>query len=238
MYKAYLDNNIIVSIEDGDHSVEQFVCKNDCAYYFSQAHIEELLEAKDNPKVSQDGRLNLIAKLCGRNHILTGGDTVPEFFDKEPIEIYYSVKYNFIRQLILQSVSQGDKLASLFRQTLGFDSKQFNNEAPEETLGIIDDRMRNKIGVDLYTWLIQTEANNGRAIYHTLLQIIDMANYWGDKKTNHSNVARMYDAAHAYFAQICDVLITNDKKMSKKVKAIYSFMNVKTKVVTANDFLK
>ena len=77
----------------------------------------------------------------------------------------------------------------------------------------------------------------GQSIYHTLIQLIDMANYWGDKKTNHSNVARLYDAAHAYFAQICDVLITNDKKMIMKVRAVYSFLGVKTKVMTAEEFL-
>lgn len=217
MYKAYLDNNIIVGIEDGDYTIEQFLNKNNYSYYFSQAHLEELLEAKDNPKVSQEGRLNLLAKLCGRNYILTGVDNIPEFFDKEPIEMYYLLKnISLIRHLLTQSVSQGDKIASLFRHKLGFDPKQFNNEAPEEILGIIDDRMKDKICIDLYTWLIQTESNNVRTIYHALLQIIDMANYWGDKKTTHSNVARLYDASHAYFAQISDVLVTNDTKMRKK----------------------
>lgn len=152
--------------------------------------------------------------------------------------MYHLVKnISLFRHLLTQSVNQGDKIASLFRQKLGFDPKQFNNEAPEEILGIINDRLKHKIGLDLYTWLIQTEANNGRAIYHTMLQLIDMVNYWGDKKTNHSNEARLYDASHAYFAQISDVLVTNDTKMIKKIKAIYSFLNVRTKVVTAYDFL-
>lgn len=80
MYKAYLDNNIIVDIEDGAYTIEQFLNKNNYSYYFSQAHLEELLEAKDNPKVSQEGRLNLLAKLCGRNHILTGVDIYSRVF--------------------------------------------------------------------------------------------------------------------------------------------------------------
>ena len=64
-----------------------------------------------------------------------------------------------------------------------------------------------------------------------------MANYWGEKKTNHSDVARLYDSSHAYFAQLCDVLVTNDMKMGMKVKAVYSFLNVKTMVMSANEFL-
>ena len=84
---------------------------------------------------------------------------------------------------------------------------------------------------------IETEANNGSSIYHTLLQLINMANYWGDKETYHSNDARLYDAEHAYYAQICDMLVTNDKKMRMKIRAIYSFLGVNTRVISANEFL-
>lgn len=236
MYKVYLDNNIIVSIEDGEYSVEQFLSKNDYVYYFSQAHFEELLEAKNNPPISQTERLNLISKLSKKNRIITGVGFTPELFDKEPAEMFRLVDTP-IRQMIDQAVNKDDKSALSFRQKLGLDAKILNNQSPEMVLSIINNRMKERIGLDIFSYLKETEAINGRAMYHTLMQLIDMANYWGDKKTDHSNVARMYDAAHAYFAQICDVLVTNDKKMSKKVQAIYSFLNVKTKVVNACDFL-
>ena len=239
MHKAYLDNNVIVDIEDGKCSVEQFLNKENYAYYFSHAHMEELLEAKENPKVSQNGRLNLLSKLCGRNHILTGVYDIPEFFDKEPIEIYnLANKTYLLRQQINQVVNQDDVLAEEVRQKLGFDSHHFNNEPPENVLSLIDLRMKEKFGIDLITYLKKTEAHHGRALYHTLIQLIDRADYWGDKRTCRSNVARLYDAAHAYFAQICDVLVTKDKKMCMKVKAIYSFLHVKTRVVSTDVFLR
>lgn len=237
MFKAYLDNNVIVDIEDGKYSVEQFLNKDNYAYYFSQTHIEELLEAKDNPKVSQSGRLNLLSKLCGKNHILTGVDSAPEFFDKEPSEMYRLLDTP-LRQLIIQAVNQFEGLSLKVRQELDFNTLHFNNEAPEKVLSIIDNRMKEKSGIDLYSYLTRTEATMGKPIYHTLMQLIDMANYWGDKKTNRSDVARLYDSSHAYFAQICDVLVTNDKKMSMKVKAVYSFLNIRTRVVSADDFLR
>ena len=46
MFKVYLDNNIIVDIEEGNYSVEQFLNKNEYLYYFSKAHLEELLEKR------------------------------------------------------------------------------------------------------------------------------------------------------------------------------------------------
>lgn len=236
MNKAYLDNNIFVSIEAGDYFISQFLNKNNYTYYFSEAHMEELLEARNNPKVSQSERLNLISKLCDRNHILPNVHNTPEFFEKDPIEMYNIVKHS-LGLITNQIVNQFDEPSIKFRRELGFDTVKFNNEAPETILSLIDTRMKKCIGIDLTTYLRATGVNMGQSIYHTLIQLIDMANYWGDKKTNHSNVARLYDAAHAYFAQICDVLITNDKKMIMKVRAVYSFLGVKTKVMTAEEFL-
>jgi len=70
--KVYPDNNVLVDIEAGKYSAEMFLSISDVVYYYSDAHMNELLEAKGNPKVSQKGRLGLISKLCGCNNILTG----------------------------------------------------------------------------------------------------------------------------------------------------------------------
>lgn len=106
-------------------------------------------------------------------------------------------------------------------------------------LKMIDERVKQKLNnMDLLTYLRETEAHGGKPLYHTLFNLIDSANYWGDKKTSHSNVARLYDATHAYFAQICDVLVTNDKRMRAKTKAVYSFLDVNTNVVSTNEYLE
>ena len=83
--KVYLDNNVLVDIETGEFSVDTFSAMPHVEYYYSEAHLNELLEAKGNPKVSQGGRLSLISQLCGRNNILTGGFEAPEIYEKEPV---------------------------------------------------------------------------------------------------------------------------------------------------------
>jgi len=70
------------------------------------------------------------------------------------------------------------------------------------------------------------------------VHLLFMANYWGDVKTDHSEVARLSDASHAYSALICDVLVTNDKRMRAKVKSVYSFLGVKTEVVSGREYLE
>ena len=235
--KVYLDNNVLVDIEAGKYSVDTFLAIPNVVYYYSDAHMNELLEAKGNQKVSQEGRLRLISRLCGRNNILTGGFEAPEFLEKDPEEMYRLCD-NPLRAIIAQRVNTGDELFMELRERLGFDSTVFNNVSPGQVLEMIDDKVKEKLdNLDLLTYLRATGAFGGKPLYHTLFNLIDSANYWGDKKTAHSNVARLYDAAHAYFAQVCDVLVTNDKRMRAKTKAVYSFLGVKTKVVSTNEYL-
>lgn len=235
--KVYPDNNVLVDIEARKYSADTFLLIPDVAYYYSDAHMNELLEAKENPKVSQDGRLRLISQLCGSNNILTGGLEAPEIFEKESMEMYRLCDTP-LRAIIVQQVNTGDDLFMKLREKLDFDSTIFNNVSPELVLEMIDERMKQKLNIDLMTYLKATEAFGGKPLYHTLFNLIDSANYWGDKKTSHSNVARLYDAAHAYFAQVCDVLVTNDKRMRAKTKAVYTFLGVKTRVLSTDEYLR
>ena len=235
--KVYMDNNVLVDIEVGKYSVEDFTGMSGATYYYSDAHIKELLGAKSNPKVSQRGRLSLISQLCGCNNILTGGFEAPEIYEKEPVEMYILCDTP-MRAFIVQQVNTGDDLFMKLREKLDFDSTIFNNVSPELVLKMIDERVKQKLNIDLKTYLKATEAFGGKPLYHTLFNLIDSANYWGDKKTSHSNIARLYDAAHAYFAQVCDVLVTNDKRMRAKTKAVYTFLGVKTRVLSTNEYLR
>lgn len=235
--KVYMDNNVLVDIEVGKYSVENFTGMSGATYYYSDAHINELLEAKGNPKVSQRGRLSLISQLCGCNNILTGGFEAPEIYEKEPVKMY-KLCDTPMRAFIVQQVNTGDDLFMKLRKKLDFDSTIFNNVSLELVLEMIDERVKQKLNIDLKTYLKAMDAFGGKPLYHTLFNLIDSANYWGDKKTSHSNIVRLYDAAHAYFAQVCDVLVTNDKRMRAKTKAVYTFLGVKTRVLSTDEYLR
>lgn len=234
--KAYLDNNILIDIEYGKYLLSEFFSVPGIEYYYSDAHLGELLEAKDNPKVSQEKRLSLISTVCGKNFIVTGVLDPPEFLQKAPEDMFIladSPLRNSIKIMALQGASIFEKI----RIDLDFDSHTFNNEKPEDVLRILNSRMSEKMGIGLLPYLVRSEALGGRPLFYTLLNIIDTANYWGDVKTNRSEVAKLYDASHAYFAQICDVLVSDDKRMRAKVKAIYSFLGIGTKVISAKEFI-
>ena len=85
--KVYLDNNVIVGIEDGDYIQSMFTSLTCAEYNYSSAHVEELIEGKDDPKISVERRLATISDLTGSNHILNGFQD-PEFFPKSIQEMY------------------------------------------------------------------------------------------------------------------------------------------------------
>jgi len=234
--RVYLDNNVLVDIEDGNLRLSDFISIQNVEYYYSEAHLNELLEATSNPNVSQGRRLELITKLCGTNSILANPHNPPDICSKSPDEMYSFVDTP-LRTMINMFVLRDTDVFQSIRQHLGFDSRSFNNVKPDEVLGVLDLRMQEKFNIGLVQYLCQSEALSGRTLFVTLLDIIDAANYWGDRKTAHSEVARLNDASHAYYAQICDILVTNDKKMIAKVNVIYSFLGVDTKVLTVRDFL-
>lgn len=236
MMRVYLDNNVLVDIEQGIFKVEDFLAQPNTKYYYSDAHLGELLEARGNSKVSQEGRLDLISRICGQNCILSGVLNDPEFIQKDVREMY-RIADTPLRSVINSMAAKGANIFEKVRIELDFESRLFNNESPEKVLGIIDERMKEKLGIGLIPYLLSSEAFGGKVLYYTLLNIIDTANYWGDDKTDHSEVARLYDASHAYSAIICDALVTSDRRMMAKVKAIYSFLGIKTKVLSVKEYL-
>ena len=46
------------------------------------------------------------------------------------------------------------------------------------------------------------------------------------------------DAKHAYYGSYCDVLVTNDKRMTEKTKAVYKDMSISTKVISIDELEK
>lgn len=112
-----------------------------------------------------------------------------------------------------------------------------NNIAAASILGKVDELLKevNVNGIEHYLLLCEAQ---GRAVYSTLFNLLDYLCYWPDKKTERSAIARRVDASHAYSAQVCDYLITNDKRMIAKTQAVYSYHGVDTKVLASSDFLK
>lgn len=240
--KVYLDNNIIVGIEEGDYDLSLFKSFPDVEYYYSAAHVDELIEGKENPKISVDKRLSTISELAGTNHILNGFQD-PEVYAKS-IQVMYALANSPLQTTIREQINSAsnnfivdnDRLLEILK----LKRIEVNNIEPCDIISEIDRRMleaENPVDrISVREYLFRTEAV-GRSVYCTLFNLLDFACFHKDKPSAHSNIARMHDASHAYFAQLCDEFVSDDKKMRYKTMAVYSYLGVKTRVMSGKDFL-
>ena len=238
MQKVYLDNNIFVDIEYGNLNLSDFLSYRDTCYYFSSAHIEELIKGEGIEKLSIEKRLKLIEQLTKTNCILSGL-IQPEFVSLTPQQLYDRIRRgltNIMREIVNSSVMNFNIDREKFMEYLKINKKEINNIPPQDILPTINEVLFQYMNIDLVTYIQRTEAI-GYTLYYTLFNLLDFLCYHKDKQTENSNVARLYDSFHAFSAQICDVLVSEDKKMRYKTKAVYSYLGIKTKVLSMSEFL-
>lgn len=234
---VYLDNNVYIDIEYDVLSLSDFKSKN-INYYFSSEIIDELLKGESVKKLNQRARIELIEKICGNNCILSGMST-PEFYNKSPQWFYDNNTTDIFRckrARLTKNVSNLRPNHETILKELSLKKIEINNIPPNDIFNHIDYSLKNSINkISVNDYLIKSEAK-GRGVYSTLFNLLDAVCYWKDK--NGMEVSRMYDASHAYYAQLCDYFVTNDKRLSYKARAVYAFLAVKTQVITPKEFVK
>lgn len=75
-----------------------------------------------------------------------------------------------------------------------------------------------------------------------LYNLMNFAGYYADNVLSTKNNKDRFkasgnDAMHASYAHMCNLLISQDKAFIKKVKACYDYLDVKTAVITMDDFI-
>jgi hypothetical protein len=241
--KVYLDTNVLINIEEGTSDFNSFMRNKEVDYYFSSAHLEELIDGVIQEIVDAETRLQLLDCLCRDHCLLTGVTELPTFES-----IYPKVQYNQIikspqickfRNKLIQAATNFNPDSQKFLEVFKKDAKYISGIPPEDIFRVLDELFsKAERPVDRITiagYLSDTHAL-GRSIYGSLFNLLDASCYHKDRKNDRSNIGRIYDASHAYFAQLCDVLVSNDKRMRYKAAAVYHYLGVKTKIMTEEEF--
>ena len=233
--RLYLDNNILIYIENGKYELSQFLSVSDAEYYYSEIHMDELMNGLDIYPELKDIRLKTIGELCGSKYIVPDVAGVKmEIEERLPQSAFnLSMRFKFIHdQIYLFSKSMKIE-REVFLKGLKMNRLDVNNYKPTEILPLLDIKMKENWGYGIKEHLEKSVANTGRTVFLTLFNLLDFVCYWHDE----DHAARLYDSSHAYFAQLCDVLVSNDRRMKIKSEAVYSYLGIETKVVTADEFL-
>lgn len=73
-------------------------------------------------------------------------------------------------------------------------------------------------------------------VVEKLMEHLESQRYFPDKSDNPA--ASLHDTSHAIYAAYADVFVTNDGNFARKVKAVYQWLGVETKVLTRKEFLE
>lgn len=236
--RVYLDNNIFVSIENKEFSLDVFM-NNDkkYSYVYSYTHIQELMEAQKNYDELKKNRLKTIKDLTNNAYIYPDDDQISSKTEN-PEEVIMTLKkfsglMNMTRQTVNSFNIDRAKLISL----LGIDEKRINNYTPTEVIEYVDKAIRNRFLIGLNS-LIDLSGISLRERISTLFNLMDFVGFWKDKKTARSNLARMYDSSHTYFSSCCDLFVSNDLRARNKAKVAFVFYKIDTKVLSLEEFLE
>lgn len=244
MIKVYLDWNCITHCKDSLVELKEllqqyrhiFICP------YGVAHLRDIqTNLNANPK-EYEKDLDLLTHICGGHMILCNNDrlevlnvTPREYLldngkDLDFLQNKFNFPYNSTRELL----------------RIAFNPKDLHRIAvednPQNVIPLINSIVKKNLHVfdSIDALLKQTSAYRENTLEMRIKEIyfaLDMLGYKSEAKTkSFSNIDT--DAHHIANACICDYLISNDKKMRDKTKAIYSHIHCVTKVLDPQSFMK
>lgn len=235
--RVYLDNNVLISIEERVYGLKDFLSVPSAEYYYSNAHISELMNGIDKsiPGLKKT-RLSTINAVCGNKYLFQDTTFTIRLARCTPEQAYDNVsQFGFMRGSINDLARSFTPNRAGILEELQWDAKEVGNYAPEVIFDVIDKKYRaSKYHYGIEEYLLLSEAYTESTVYSSLFNLLDMVGYRKDK----NNVARLYDSSHAYYARKCDVLVSDDARMRVKAEAVYHYLNVQTRVMSAEAFLK
>jgi hypothetical protein len=265
---VYLDSNILISICDGRASelrkhIERTVARGTHSYPFSADHVAEITSTVDN---AQDAaRLQFLEQLSQSVYF---ANSVTEFgFRTESPKVVHATLnevaiFPQINKLIGSLLSHTQQLEA--RKAFGLDPNHLNNLDGEAAVRAIDDAMRRHAAsgypsapsslfqllefsgahvatsfADQWRRFGQSEAQALRSFeVITLFSMLDFFGYWPDDKGTYNKGSRFPDSQHTFNASYFDILVSNDKRLRNRARAVYDILGIKTKVMSADAFLQ
>lgn len=246
---AYLDNNIIIDIEQNNITTEILINNVDASineFFYSHAHLQEANEIKGSTeeiKSRLEQRFKIITEITNNNYLFHELDSKIVYKQVEkPSVVYQTIKdVEFAQDMMKGMVNNiSEEQKDVFRNQLGIDVKRLNNYNPAEVVEQINERKEAFGGFSLLGLLDHAVAqfpNNENFGLHNkfggVFELLDLIGYWKDKYNEKSNYARLWDSNHAYFSSFCDYFISDDKRTRNKANVAFHVFDLKTQAISS-----
>jgi len=249
MKTAYLDNNVIIEIEQGNISTDTLINNIDkqiSRIYYSAAHLQEAHEIRGTPieiKERLNKRFQTISQITNDNYLFHELKTqIVHKQTEKPQTVYQTITdVSFAQDSMKNMVNNVDESQrSTFRSQLNIDITRLNNYSPEEVVKQINEKKELFDGfslIELMDHAITLFPDNKDFGLHNkfggVFELLDMIGYWKDKYTEKSNYARLWDSNHAYFSSFCDYFISDDKRTRNKANVTFHIFDKKTTALSS-----
>lgn len=96
---VYLDNNVLINIEENVYILNDFISIPRVEYYYSNAHISELLNGVDKSIPGlKERRLSTISAVCGNKYLFQDTAFIIRLARCKPEQAYENVsRFDFMR---------------------------------------------------------------------------------------------------------------------------------------------
>lgn len=249
--RVYLDFNIFASTINQDFSIEQLLSNvgidSDVSLPYSSAHIFEIENITANTPTLRADRISeylttfeLITKGAYLYRELPSNNIL--LLQENPFQVYETItKVGNIKPIfngMMSVISEEQK--NQLRYELGIDKKEINNYKTEDVIKHLDNKSSVFMGmscIEMIEYAVKLHPNGKEFSLHNrfagIFELLDMFGYWTDKPTPKSNVARLWDSSHCYFASFCDYFISDDKRTRNKAKVVFDLYDIKTKILSS-----
>lgn len=247
---VYLDNNIIVSIENGECSIDQIISlfpNQKIKFYYSSAHIYEIETFKGSASISKSEllsqRLDSIRNIFNNNYLYLNlsGNLITHIIE-DPETVFNTItEVPFGIEAIKGFTNLFTKEQKReYREQLGIEIRKLNNYSSTEIISHLNKNLAN-LGsmsfLEMIEYGIQIHPDGKTFGLHNriagVFELLDMLGYWKDKETETSNYARLWDSSHTFFATYCDYFISDDKRTRHKANVVYNLYNKRTKIISS-----
>lgn len=142
--RVYLDNNVLISIEERVYGLKDFLSVPSAEYYYSNAHISELLNGIDKSIPGlKETRLSTINAVCGNKYLFQDTSFTIRLARCTPEQAYENVsRFGFMRGSINELVRSFTPNRAGILEELQWDAKEVGNYAPEVIFDVIDKKYR------------------------------------------------------------------------------------------------
>lgn len=251
MIKTYLDYNIFIDLIHARNTINlaKYLKTNSIQYYYSPAHLEEIAHANFTySKESLQDYFNIISEITHNMEIRPLLKLDPLYYYVEyPQKVFSRVVDNggYLKTKLAENsdhvnFSMWQELRKSNKITL--DLKILNNVSPKNIFSdeIFDSNLVNIFDEIFYPFkfynlkqryyiLSQLPYFYLEASIEALLKILQFIGYHSDKERTFRSAT--HDISHGHYATMCDIFVTNDKKYSYRIEAVYNFLGVPTKIM-------